>query len=319
MTTNLTSKPVRTLTLGTLTDLVELVPRLLGFCPADSLVVVVMDAGRVQVTARIDLPDVHAPEAVAKLAQLWRRFPHASSIILAYCEEHERGWANLFGLDDALPDIDRVLIHVDGGRYYLEPCDQGTPYDADAGVMATRATAAGMAALASRDDLRTLLEPTHTPADLSAALDRVSTRTSTWSELVADAARLIEDAERGGEVGVDDATTLCLASHDPAFLDAVMLTTMAHNAEARRDLWAGVVRASVPRCAGFALAALALAAWLCGQGALQVVCMKEMEGQHADQYWIGILEHINADAVPPREWEPLRERLLQDEARGRAE
>ncbi len=315
MTANhLTAKPPRVLTLGTLTDLVELVPRLLGFRPAESVVVVVVDDARVRVTARVDLPDEHAAELVANLEQLWRRFPAATYAVLAYTAERERAWANLFAVDAHLPDIDRTLIHVDAERYYFEPCDPGHSYDAESGVMAARASAAGMSVLASREELGKLLDPDRTPADVSASLDRVSARASSWPDLVAEAASLVEKAECGSDLDLDAATTLCLASHDPKFLDAVLLTTASGNAEARRDLWSRVVRSSVPRCTGFALVALGLAAWLCGQGALQVVCLQRMVGQQTDEYWAGVLERINADAVPPAEWDLLRAQLLRDES-----
>ena len=67
------------LTIATTTDLVEILPMLLGFHPEESLVVVAVDANQVVVTARTDLPGPTSTLSPA-LGQLWARFPRACSI-----------------------------------------------------------------------------------------------------------------------------------------------------------------------------------------------------------------------------------------------
>ena len=66
-------------------DLIGLVPYLIGFHPEESLVVIVIEDGRVQVTARVDLAVVSgrgSPEAL--VSRLFDRYPAAVAWFIAY-------------------------------------------------------------------------------------------------------------------------------------------------------------------------------------------------------------------------------------------
>ena len=89
----MTEAPERT-TVTSLTDLVEVVPSLLGFHPHESLVLLAIRDGMVQLTARTDLFD--APPARA-LAPAWHRLPGAHFVVIAFSADAGCAW---WGLDD---------------------------------------------------------------------------------------------------------------------------------------------------------------------------------------------------------------------------
>ncbi|MFV0453349.1 MAG: DUF4192 domain-containing protein [Propioniciclava sp.] len=307
----MTSAPGTTLTARTLTDLVELIPSLLGFRPAACVVAIVVVDGHVSVTARVDLP-AHRPHRLApQLAPIWRRFPHAQYVVVVCAEASADAWAAVAELHTTLPQRDRTLLFADGARWYDGPEDGGTAYGGNS-PLAAAAVVAGHPVLASREALAAQLAPTRTAEEIGGALDRLRATPADRSSLVAEALRLVARADSGEtSLDLDQATALCLASHDAAFLDAALFSTTDTNAGARRDLWAEVVRQSIPGCTGYALAALALAAWVCGQGALQVICLGKMVGQPGPERWFDTLSGINAEAVPPSEWPALRAALFR--------
>lgn len=120
----MTEAPERT-TVTSLTDLVEVVPSLLGFHPHESLVLLAIRDGMVQLTARTDLFD--APPARA-LAPAWHRLPGAHFVVIAFSADAGCAWWGLDDVDLALPgDAERILVHADGERWYEHPDDEGRP------------------------------------------------------------------------------------------------------------------------------------------------------------------------------------------------
>ncbi|PZQ43557.1 MAG: hypothetical protein DI570_29080, partial [Phenylobacterium zucineum] len=92
---SVSEQPAR-LAVRSVDDLIGLVPYLIGFHPEDSLVVMLLEDGRVLVTARVDLAAVADLVALdALLARLFDRFPHAEGWFMAYTDDHELAWGVL--------------------------------------------------------------------------------------------------------------------------------------------------------------------------------------------------------------------------------
>lgn len=311
----MTDTPQITLHVRSTTDLVEVVPTLLGFHPEDSLVLIAIVDGTIAVTARVDLP-CEGAGTVEGLRAVWRRFPTADLVGIAFSDDPARAWFALDEFDHSVPPgLGRLLVHADGAHWFGAPHAHGVPYDGLGSVHLAEATYRGRAVRGSRDELRALVEPGCTPAEVTASLDRVARRAAGMADLVRDGLALVEAHDAApGDLDLDDATLLCLASHDPGFLDAALLSTVRENAEQRLSLWLQVVRGSVPNCAGYALAAAGLAAWVSGEGALQVVCLEAAVGRRGPQVWFDFLDGVNAEAVEPSRWEALRAAFLADAA-----
>lgn len=303
----MTDDPRPALRIRTLTDLLEVVPGMLGFHPTDSLVLIVLDGPRVALTARADLGE-RPGDLVHQFRPVWRRFPHAELMAVAYTTDASRAWAALDALDDAAPPgALRSALHADGRHWRRHPDDEGTPYDDTTGPLAVRAVVEGMAVLPSRADLEAALEPARTPAQVEAALDRLGARALDAPDVVGEALALLEAVDRSPRVPDDDeAALLTLASHVDEFRQAAILSTHAGNARARRELWLGAIRAAAPRSTGCLLVLLGLAAWVAGEGALLVVCLERLSGRATDAAWASFLNDVNARVVPPAEWEQIR-------------
>ena len=168
-----------------LTDLVELVPYLLGFHPRDSLVLVALRGSRrrVGVTMRVDLPEARqgVTDLPASLAAYLRRDGVGEVLVLVFGDTDEVGGDRPDGLPDAplvqafaaglaesgLRIVDALYVGVQ--RWWSYACAEpgccpvegraipGTQGQTSPAVAA--ATYAGLVALPSRQALEQTLEP----------------------------------------------------------------------------------------------------------------------------------------------------------------
>ena len=96
-------------------DLAQLVPHLIGFQPEESLVIIVLQQGRIEVTARADIADVQQPgRAEELLDRIWNRYPAtADAYLMAYTHDQVAGWDLLQRCEDHLPPFaDRQTMLV---------------------------------------------------------------------------------------------------------------------------------------------------------------------------------------------------------------
>jgi hypothetical protein len=167
------SFPTSRVTLHTPTDLLAAVPYLLGFHPADSVVVVGLSGTRVVFTARADLPRPEAPpdQALALADQLGEVLAGQCvdvALIIGYGEAATVTRTAL-PLRDALRGYGLSvgeMLRADGGRYWSYLCESvqccpadGTPYDVTGTEVAAAATYAGQVALPDRAALERSLAP----------------------------------------------------------------------------------------------------------------------------------------------------------------
>src|SRR5262245_1957233 len=151
------------------TDVLAVVPYLLGFTPERSVVVMGMRERRVVFQARCDLPAAEDVAAVTEpLAAVVGRQAVDAALLVAYGPGAESG-RTVDALRQAIESrgIDVLdALRADEGRYWSYLCSRpeccppaGTPYDASATVVAASATYAGLSPAASRADLVARLAP----------------------------------------------------------------------------------------------------------------------------------------------------------------
>ncbi|MEO3813586.1 DUF4192 domain-containing protein [Sphaerisporangium sp. B11E5] len=155
-------------------DILGAVPYLLGFHPADSLVVIAFSGrgarGELRVTTRWDLPP--EPGAFDRLVPFLRRERVTHTIVAGF------GPGPL--VTPAVEEVLRLLseagidvieaLRADESRYWSYVCPRaeccppgGTPYDPVAGPVAARATVNGLVALPGREHLRLSVSPLEGP------------------------------------------------------------------------------------------------------------------------------------------------------------
>lgn len=203
-----------TYTLTERADLLGYVPYLLGFHPADSVVVLGLADRRIGVAARADLGQPRA-ETVRQLSRLLAaagrgRAAVTSVMLIGYgpdasAAEVTRHVAN--GLDTRGYHVREVLLHA-GDRYHCLQCDDCTPpggalFDLSTTAAAAIATYEGLVAQPDRSAVERLVRPVGGLAAIAMtqAVDRAELRLAT---LLADSATDGSDESAGTGLARDE-------------------------------------------------------------------------------------------------------------------
>jgi Domain of unknown function (DUF4192) len=272
------------------TDVVAAVPYLLGFHPADSLVVVGMHDEQVVFTARYDLPPADLAEEQAKhLAVLIARQGINGATLLGYGVAARVTPAVV----QAAAEIRRTgitvldVLRVTDGQFWSYLCEEAgccpKPCPPADSAVAAAATFAGQVALPDRDALVAQLAPVtgDERAAMAAATARAQGRLT--DEFGADLSgddfarllrragrRAVRDAERryrsGRRLTDDEVAWLGVTLVDLEVRDYAWERTGEE--EWRLPLWTDVLRRVEPGYVPAPAALLSFAAWRQGSGAL---------------------------------------------------
>ena len=308
-----TDEPVRLRARGA-PDLLALLPYQLGYHPTESVVAVLVGAGRIRLTARVDLMPPEAAEAyAADLRSLSRQHKAEEIVLFAYSEHAAPARALLGGLVAALPRrLVREALYVDGSRWWSMTCDdgccpaEGTPYDIGAHRLAAEAVFAGMSVRGTRAELAAgFAGPAEGLDRLSELADRARTAVR---ELGSDAAaaRLVT-VLRAGAIGLSDEGCAELAAlvADLGLRDLAWAMINPENAREHLALWRRVVSRVPTAVSAAPLALSGMAGWISGDGAVLNCAGEELSRHHPDYSMGELLAMISARAVPPRLWKTL--------------
>jgi hypothetical protein len=190
------------------TDVLAVVPYLLGFTPERSIVVIAMRARRLVFQARADLPAADDVAVVADhLATVVARQRVDAALIVAY-GPHADVTPTVRRLRGALEAREIKVaeaLRADQGRYWSYLCERadccppsGTPYDTATTTLAAEAAYAGLSPARSRADLVARL----------ASVEGVARIAMRYAARDADLrlSQLIEDAVAGDSLGVGRGT-----------------------------------------------------------------------------------------------------------------
>jgi hypothetical protein len=295
------------------TELLAAVPYLLGFHPTSSLVVLLMDGRRVVLTARLDLPtsveDVPGMHATVDRLVASPCVPGATGVVLV-------GYGNAEQVDTAVRAATAALatvyvavqeaLRVADGRFYLLTCTEpgccppdGTPFDPTTSIVAATVTAAGIAALPSRNALAAglapvtgpvryaMVEATITAADFMLTMMQGAPRnaageadtspdTALGRQLLNAGRKFLTEAQQSYQARrqVDDehAAMLTLLLELPSVREYAARHTTA--APWQIEMWTDLVRRAEPDFTTAPATLLALAALLAGNGALADIAVR---------------------------------------------
>jgi hypothetical protein len=278
-------------------ELITAVPYLLGFHPADSVVVVAMDGRKVMFAARDDLPapDTSAEDARAEagyLATIVARQAVDRARVIGYGEP-VRVTPAVLRLAEALRRlgvwVDDVL-RVQDFRYWSYECDEprccppeGTPYSPEHSVVAAQATFAGAVALPDREALVAQVSAV-TGAEreaMAAATARAQARLADLADPDARGDAFARLVRRDGRAAVRDAERRYrsgrrLTGDEIAWLGVVLVDEQVRDYAWERigtqewgvTLWTDVLRRVETAYVPAPACLLGFAAWRAGQGAL---------------------------------------------------
>jgi hypothetical protein len=328
-------RPPHPIRLSSPTDVLAVIPHLLGFHPARSLVVLGAEGTRERVGLgfRYDLPDPPDPAAAAGITE------HAAAVL----RQRELPLVIVVGygpgplvtpLADALiPALRRreltlhEMVRTEHGRYWSYLCSEpgccppeGVPFDIGAHPATAAMAEAGLTPFPDRDALAGTLAPVAGEAaeSMSAAADRAGER----------AARLVERAGRQGSPGfrrlISDQGRRAVREAIAAYRDgraigddqfawlALTLAEMrvrddawarmdpAHN-RAHLRLWTDLVRHADPGQVAPAASLLAFTAWQAGDGALASIAVERALAADPGYSMAELLRDIVDAGVPPSE------------------
>lgn len=312
--------PPRTLRARTPEDLLAMAPLLLGFFPADSVVLLTFGADR-PFHARVDLPDDpdDLPAMTDTLVGPALRHGVEGAVVLVYTRVPERAEAALDHLCEAFEEIDVTVLEAlraDGERWFgLLPARggpdvAGTPYDVSSHPFTAQAVMDGHLTHHSREELAGTLveldpERRRPVAEAAARLEPPSPRQRRaeggW---LASAVR--RHVEHDSVPDAEETARMLVAVADAEVRDEAWLPMTRADADRHVRLWTAVVRNAPGHLVPGAAAVLGFAAWLAGRGAL-AWCALDRCLEVAPRHSLGTLvAGMLADAVPPQVWEECR-------------
>lgn len=294
-------------------DILSAVPFLLGFHPEESLVVLVLARTRLVVTARVDIGQ--DPEQLGEhLSTMAGRHGGDTAVVVGYCADPWYAGRVVEALIQALQPLEvAAALVADGCRWWPHCCsdtcliDDGTPYDLEVTKVAMRAVLAGMPALPSRAALadsvagpskeeRAALAGTFREAS-AVVSDLTIDERATWMSLLVE-----EHCVHQRALTTRQCADLAVLAGDVSVRDIAAERIRVEDAAIHVDLWRQVVGHTIAPFETAPLCLLALAGWVSGNGALQVVCMERAEVIDPDYSLLKVLEEINVRCLPPSAW-----------------
>lgn len=299
-----------TLTARSPEDLIAVVPVVLGFEPADSVVMLTLGASRT-FHARVDLPG--DPVAVAEVVELLlepavrHRAQGAVFVIYTGDEEAAREVVRLLRAREpgASPRVLEAL-RVHGGRWFPllrdhdGPGGAGVGYDVSGHPFLAEAVYEGRVIHGSRAALGATLRP-----DPGAVAEVEAARGGPPSPRAWVAAFL--DDRVGGDQPPDpgEVARLLGAIAVPAVRDVAWGRVRRASAGEDVRFWTDVVRRAPEDLVAHAAAVLGFAAWVAGDGALAWCAVDRAREPDPGHSLAGLVADLLVGAVAPSEWEEV--------------
>ncbi|MDR1432364.1 MAG: DUF4192 domain-containing protein [Propionibacteriaceae bacterium] len=318
-----TNKAKPALTIRRFADVLAVIPEILGFQPQESLVALVLRSGVVEATARIGFPALRDRSefwlAAESMARIWRPFAPAHGFLVAYTEQ-ENPWPTLRELAGKTAADPLWLAHVGRGRWRADGPEgpSGSYFPSATGPL-------GRPYRDSRAELAKTILPLDTERELAKMAAKQKAKLSRlpaqcWGGRLS--ALLAEYDPGAGLPAPKCAQAAVLVCHSPA--RDIAIAAIQHSSAARMgEFWGEVVRRAPQSLLPHPLGLLALAAWVDGNGALQMICVERAEsllgldfhrlvsGYHERDpeipALIGMNAWLNFNVVHPSAWDQIRQ------------
>ena len=327
-----TRVPPATFVARTPTDLVALVPVVLGFHPQDSVVLLTFGPPGGAFHARVDLPVQRAEqEDVARVlvsAVTSNRVGRVA--VLLYTDDVEAARSQgevllgrLLALEVEVIDV----VRVDDGRWHSLPEDgaPGTAYDLESHPFTAQHVFAGRRVHRDRSELADTLVGTDEDdavavalaatrfADLVAATGAMAgTTAGTTAAFLAGEGRWVQRRVRqrladGRPLQAAEAGRLLVLASLVPTRDVAWSEISREDAEAHVELWRELVRRAPRDLLPGASSLLAFAAWQQGDGALAWCALDRCLEVDPDYSMAHCVADILGAAIPPGLWEQIAE------------
>lgn len=280
---------------------------MLGFHPRESIVVMVISEGRVQMCARADLMWFanHFEETAASINNGVHRFHDANVALIAYASNVTTGGQSALEMLDMLGGHVQEMLVTDGDRYWDmlrgdHPWDPGHRWAWDESALAAAAVYSGLPVASSRDEVVADVAEPVLDQELAEHMDRAVRLVAASDDVLSDLEWLLE-ADTPLEPGEACQLAVLLQIQECAVEAMSCLSTTraasyrARLTEARRTV-TGPASANV-------VGLLGLACWLDGQGAMAADCLQLVAELDPMSLPGSLLEFVQSNALPPSWWD----------------
>jgi hypothetical protein len=307
-----------TLRLRSPADVVSAIPYLVGFHPADSVVVLGCGGHAGAYAIRLDLTaqDTLVEHVAALVA---RREP--ADVILAGYGPGDRVTPMVERVRDQLSGLGvrlREALRVEDGRFWSYLCSdtdccppEGTYVDVRSSTVAAAATAGGLVALPDRRELERMVEPAGGEA-MRRATERAERRFASWEHQGIDAPGrmadegvplvrlLIERARTGsGPLSDDEVAWLGVLLVSLRVRDEAWVRMNEADLDVHIRLWREVLRRVAEPYAAGPACLLAFAAWRAGEGALANISLDRALAADPGYSMARLLHELFISGLPP--------------------
>ncbi|MFN2560317.1 MAG: DUF4192 domain-containing protein [Jatrophihabitans sp.] len=322
-------------------ELLQAIPYLLGFHPAESLVLVGLHDGRLVVTARVDLIDASTPEMVSHTLDAMVRGGSTSVLAAIYDDSFIADRFIPLHVPDVLVAAERAgcelleVLVVSAGRWWSVLCEpgccppEGRALPSEPSAFAVAATFDGVVAMPDRAALASVLDPVGTVErvallPLLAAAERVADTAAANGQgerLERSVKRALFAAARAsgapGWAGPEEATV--------ARFGAALATAEVRNRvwmavdDGRLDgrpLWRDLGRRLPPPYDAAPLFLFGWAAWRSGDGTLAGIAAERAVASDPDCSVADLLLAALSHGLDPRRFPKLRPPVATTRPRG---
>jgi hypothetical protein len=321
-------------------DYLAIVPYLLGFHPAMSLVILAFDDQALVTGIRHDLPrtDEETANVIALSLKVLTRREKISQICVIGYGPADAVTSVLDTMRDAIAPTGILLLELlrcDGSRYWshqdTDP-PEGTPYDITASQAAAAAVGAGMAAFPDREAFAACLQATDGPdRDAVHAATRVSYERAVallatgatpryWYE---EGLRSVHAAfahrQAGESLTPDEVAWLGVLLTSIIVRDAAITMTCAYPASDHIALWSDIARRAEPGYVAAPATLLAIAAFSCGAGTLARIAVDRALADNPDYTMAHLVDCALSNGVPPSVVDDMRTSLRAEEIEAQLE
>lgn len=314
------------------------VPHLLGFHPAESLVLITLTGpdGAVGLTLRADLPPVrHAAWLAADVARHVRTAKASSVLAVVVSEADDVGLPVaelphrelLHQVVLALSAADvlvRDAILVRRGRWWSYDCPYpccspgaGTPLPAGVTELAAASVATGQVVARDREDLAARIAPSGTRSVAAMAAtcrdavavftDRLLTEgarameAESWGAIREAVGRCTPGSPAGDRLSDDEVARILCGLRDHSLRDRALGLAISDDADAAENLWSECTRRAPAPLDAPPATLLAVSAWLRGDGAMANVALERALAGDPGYRLAGLLAAALAECVTPAE------------------
>jgi Domain of unknown function (DUF4192) len=310
-------------------DVLAAVPYVVGYHPADSIVVIGLVGRQLLFAARDDLPSAGCPPerigAVVRQLHDVVTYHRVTGILLVGYGVAERVDPVADGLRHACDGSGVAVLEMlraTGGRYWSYLCHdpaccpvEGTAFDVSCTTVAAQATVSGRVALADRAEYERQIAPIGDGVATAQATDRADARLLTLIRDAPDesaAAALLVDVGRaalatalrrhreGGWLEDDEVAWLSVLVATAEVRDLAWDQVQGRGpVDAHRALWMDVMRRATPDLVAAPATLYAFCAWCCGDSTLARLALARVLDHTPDYTVAQLLDRLLARGLPP--------------------